>query len=105
MCFCRHGVGPPEKVLIDGNVCPRLPYPAEAIVKGDAKVPVISAASILAKVSRDQLMDALDIEYPAYGFARHRGYPTPAHLRALQAHGASVVHRRTFRPVAAVLPK
>ncbi|MSR13506.1 MAG: ribonuclease HII [Gammaproteobacteria bacterium] len=90
----------PDKVLIDGNVCPSLPYLAEAIVKGDAKVAVISAASILAKVARDRMMDALDLEYPDYGFSRHRGYPTAVHLRALQTHGLCPEHRRSFRPVA-----
>lgn len=93
----------PDRALIDGNVCPVLPCTAEAIVKGDAKVPVISAASILAKVTRDRIMDALHVEFPRYGFAQHRGYPTKAHVAALARHGPCVVHRRSFRPVAALL--
>jgi ribonuclease HII len=90
----------PTHALIDGNVCPSLPCVATAIVQGDVTVPAISAASILAKVTRDRLMDQLAVTYPAYGFERHRGYPTVAHLRALQAYGVSAVHRRSFRPVA-----
>ncbi len=93
----------PDRALIDGNVCPVLPCATEAIVKGDAKVPVISAASILAKVTRDRMMDALHAEFPRYGFAQHRGYPTKAHLATLRQHGPCVVHRRSFRPVAALL--
>lgn len=92
---------PPARVLVDGNVCPVLPYPATAIVQGDVTEPAISAASILAKVTRDRLMDELAATYPQYGFERHRGYGTVAHLRALQCHGATPVHRRSFRPVAA----
>lgn len=91
----------PVHVLVDGNVCPPLACPVTAVVRGDATVPAISAASILAKVTRDRLMDVLASRYPAYGFERHRGYPTPEHLAALQTHGASDVHRRSFRPVAA----
>lgn len=94
----------PARALIDGNVCPALPCPATAIVRGDAIIPAISAASILAKVSRDRMMDALAIAYPVYGFERHRGYGTVAHLGALRMHGASAVHRRSFRPVAACPP-
>jgi len=90
----------PTHALIDGNVCPDLPCPATAIVRGDATVPAISAASIIAKVSRDRMMDVLAQVYPDYGFERHRGYGTPAHLAALQRFGASVIHRRSFRPVA-----
>ncbi|MBI1421959.1 MAG: ribonuclease HII [Gammaproteobacteria bacterium] len=89
----------PEYALIDGNRCPRLPCPAEAIIKGDATVAAISAASILAKVSRDQEMVALDLEYPGYGFASHKGYPTSAHLTALARHGVTPIHRRSFGPV------
>ena len=90
---------PPAKVLVDGNRLPVLKVPAEAIVKGDAKVPAISAASILAKVHRDRLCQGLHDEYPEYGFAMHKGYPTPEHLAALRAHGATSVHRKSFGPV------
>ena len=94
---------PPRKVLVDGNRLPRLTMPAEAIVKGDATVLAISAASILAKVHRDRLCLALHDAHPAYGFATHKGYPTSAHLAALQAHGACEAHRRSYAPVRAVL--
>jgi ribonuclease HII len=93
----------PTKVLVDGNRLPMLRMPAEAIVKGDAKVPAISAASILAKVHRDRLCLALHEAHPQYGFATHKGYPTPEHLAALRAHGACEEHRRSFAPVCAVL--
>lgn len=93
----------PNMVLVDGNRCPDLPCPVQAVVGGDASVPAISAASILAKVARDAEMQALDALYPQYGFARHKGYGTAAHLAALQQHGVSPVHRRSFAPVAAVL--
>jgi ribonuclease HII len=90
----------PGRVLIDGNRVPRqLTLPAEAIVKGDAKVAEISAASILAKTARDAELIALDALWPAYGFARHKGYPTAEHLAALEAHGVLPVHRKTFGPV------
>jgi ribonuclease HII len=89
----------PGKVLVDGNRLPVLRVPAEAIVKGDAKIKSISAASILAKVHRDRLCSALDEAHPQYGFATHKGYPTPEHLAALRTHGACVVHRRSFAPV------
>ena len=94
---------PPRLVLVDGNRLPVLGMPAEAIVKGDARVPAISAASILAKVYRDRLCEALHEVHPAYGFARHKGYPTADHLAALRAHGACVAHRRSYAPVRAVL--
>ena len=94
---------PPRLVLVDGNRLPVLTMPAEAIVKGDATVPAISAASILAKVHRDRLCLALHEVHPAYGFARHKGYPTADHLAALRAHGACVAHRRSYAPVRAVL--
>ncbi len=94
----------PDKVLIDGNKIPKtLRLPAEAIVKGDAKVAEISAASILAKTARDAEMIALDRQYPQYGFARHKGYPTPEHLAAIVAHGVLPQHRRSFAPVRAQL--
>ena len=93
----------PQKVLVDGNRLPVLSIFAEAIVKGDAKIPVISAASILAKVTRDRWCAEYDLAFPQYGFARHKGYGTAAHLLALRAHGACPQHRKTFAPVAAVL--
>lgn len=94
----------PAHALIDGNRVPvGLPCSAEAIVKGDAKEPAISAASILAKTFRDAQLLELDQIYPQYGFARHMGYPTAAHLEALRVHGPSPVHRRSFGPVAQTL--
>lgn len=95
----------PGLALVDGKTCPVLPCAARAIIKGDATEPAISAASILAKVTRDRLMDALALEWPMYGFVQHKGYPTPVHLAALAQHGVSPVHRRSFAPVAAVLAK
>jgi len=89
----------PTLVLVDGNQLPDLPCEGRAIVGGDATVAEISAASILAKVARDQEMRELDVRYPGYGFATHKGYPTRQHLRALQELGVSVVHRRSFDPV------
>ena len=93
----------PHKVLVDGNRLPTLVILAEAIVKGDALVPAISAASILAKVYRDRWCADYDLEYPQYGFAGHKGYGTAAHLAALREHGACPQHRRSFAPVAEVL--
>ena len=93
----------PNKVLVDGNRLPTLVILAEAIVGGDALVPAISAASILAKVYRDQWCAEYHLLYPQYGFANHKGYGTAEHLAALQAHGACPQHRRSFAPVAAVL--
>ena len=89
----------PEQVLIDGNRCPKINYSMEAIVGGDALVPAISAASILAKVSRDAELVRLDQLYPAYGFAQHKGYPTPSHLNAIRQHGVLPIHRRSFQPI------
>jgi len=93
----------PVKVLVDGNQLPVLRVRAEAVVKGDATVKAISAASILAKVHRDRLCHELDAEHPQYGFAGHKGYSTPEHLEALRLHGACVHHRRSFAPVREVL--
>ena len=92
----------PHKVLVDGNRLPVLKVASEAIVKGDAKVKAISAASILAKVHRDRLCMQLHQEHPAYGFNVHKGYPTSAHLAALHRHGACDAHRRSFAPVRSV---
>ena len=93
----------PVKVLVDGNRLPVLSMLAEAIVKGDALVPSISAASILAKVHRDRWCEQFHLEYPQYGFAGHKGYGTAQHLAALREHGACSQHRRSFSPVAKVL--
>jgi len=90
----------PGLVLVDGNRLPLLEMRAEAIVKGDAKVAAISAASILAKVTRDRGLEQLDRLHPQYGFARHKGYGTPEHLQALRVHGPCPEHRRSFAPVA-----
>jgi ribonuclease HII len=92
----------PHKVLVDGNRIPTLPVLAQGIVRGDALVPAISAASILAKVARDRWCRDIDAIYPQYGFALHKGYGTTRHLLALQLHGACAEHRMTFAPVAAV---
>jgi ribonuclease HII len=89
----------PDKALIDGNRCPALACEAEAIVGGDARVAVISAASIIAKVARDREMCGLDAVYPGYGFARHKGYPSKLHIDALQTLGVTPVHRRSYAPV------
>ncbi|MCB1911549.1 MAG: ribonuclease HII [Rhodocyclaceae bacterium] len=89
----------PLEALVDGNRCPALSIPARAIVKGDALEPAISAASILAKTTRDEQMRSLDLHYPQYGFAAHKGYPTAAHLAALKRFGPLPVHRRSFAPV------
>ncbi|UCH49138.1 MAG: ribonuclease HII [Betaproteobacteria bacterium] len=93
----------PSEILVDGNRCPELPYPSRPVVSGDATVQQISAASIVAKVARDSYMLELHKQYPAYGFDRHKGYPTRDHLEALKKHGASPVHRRSFVPVRAVI--
>ena len=89
----------PEYVLIDGNRCPALPMPSLAVVKGDSRVAEISAASIIAKVTRDREMAELDLSFPQYGFAQHKGYPTAFHLEKLAQHGATEHHRRSFAPV------
>jgi len=93
----------PAQALVDGNRCPPLACPCRAIVKGDATVPAISAASILAKVARDAELCELHDRYPHYGFAQHKGYPTAAHLDALRRFGPCPEHRRSFAPVTAVL--
>jgi ribonuclease HII len=89
----------PQRALVDGNRCPELACPVEAVVGGDASIPAISAASILAKVARDREMLALDGRFPGYGFARHKGYPTREHLVALRLLGPCEQHRLTFGPV------
>lgn len=89
----------PEYVLVDGNRCPGWHWPSEPVVKGDLRVAAISAASILAKVTRDREMVELDRYWPGYGLARHKGYPTPDHLEALNRLGVTPQHRRSFRPV------
>ncbi len=93
----------PQQVLVDGLYCPDTGIPSQAIVKGDSKVAAISAASILAKTARDGLMHELHEQYPQYGFAIHKGYPTAAHLAALRTHGASPMHRTSFKPVRVLL--
>ena len=89
----------PAMVLVDGNRLPLLDVPAEAIIKGDALVPAISAAAILAKVHRDRWCAQVDAEFPQYGFAGHKGYGTAVHMEALREHGACIHHRRSFAPV------
>ena len=89
----------PHRVVVDGNRVPVLPMTVAAIVKGDALIAAISAASILAKVERDRQCLELDALHPHYGFAAHKGYPTAEHLAALELHGACAVHRRSFAPV------
>ncbi len=93
----------PTHALIDGNRCPQLLCSAEAIVGGDSSEPAISAASIIAKVARDREMVEMDLQYPGYGLAKHKGYPTKAHLQALQEHGVTPIHRRSFGPVRRLL--
>jgi len=96
----------PQLVRVDGNqLPPGLPCAGEAWVRGDARDPAIGAASILAKVSRDRALVALDRDYPGYGFARHKGYPVPAHFEALQRLGPCPAHRRSFAPVRAAEPR
>ena len=93
----------PDFVYVDGNQLPEWSYSSQAVVKGDARVNEISAASIVAKVTRDEEMVALEQDFPGYGFAKHKGYPTSAHLEALENLGPCVLHRRTFAPVANLL--
>ena len=93
----------PDLVQVDGNKCPKINLPCEAIVKGDSKVQAISAASILAKVARDAELNELDKQYPQYGFAKHKGYPTAAHLLALQTNGICPQHRLSYAPVKKLL--
>jgi ribonuclease HII len=93
----------PEYVAVDGNRLPRWHYASEAVVGGDDRVPSIAAASILAKVYRDSALIAFDAEYPGYGFAAHKGYPTAVHLQALQTLGVTPIHRRSFAPVKKIL--
>jgi ribonuclease HII len=92
----------PDLVQVDGNKCPKISFPCEAIVKGDSKVQAISAASILAKVARDAELYELDKIYPQYGFAQHKGYPTTFHLEMLSLHGVTPVHRLSYAPVRAL---
>jgi ribonuclease HII len=94
----------PQEVLVDGNRCPDFGFPARAIVRGDALVPAISAASILAKEARDRELVRLDGLYPGYGLAGHKGYPTAAHVASLRRLGPSPIHRRSFGPVRALCP-
>ena len=93
----------PDLVLVDGNHLPRWSYEAQAVIGGDALEPAIAAASILAKVQRDSEMAAYDSQYPGYGFARHKGYPTREHMAALAALGATPLHRKSFAPVRRLL--
>lgn len=90
-------------VQVDGNKCPKISLPCEAIVQGDSKVQAISAASILAKVARDAELYELDRQYPQYSFAKHKGYPTSEHLKALTLHGVSPIHRLSYAPVRKLL--
>ncbi len=93
----------PSVVLVDGKQCPTIAYPVEAIVRGDSKIPAISAASILAKTARDAEMLRLHRLYPVYGLDRHKGYPTAAHLAALERHGVCEIHRRSYAPIRKLL--
>jgi ribonuclease HII len=93
----------PSEVLVDGNRCPAIEYPVKAIIRGDSTIAAISAASILAKTARDAEMLRLHLLYPNYGLDQHKGYPTSAHLAALQRHGVSVIHRRSYAPIRKLL--
>jgi ribonuclease HII len=94
-----------DYVLVDGNQCPRLNCPVQAIVRGDSRIAAISAASIIAKVTRDREMLEMDRLYPGYGLARHKGYASEQHLQALQRLGVTPLHRRSYAPVRKLLPK
>lgn len=94
-----------QHALIDGNRCPVLACPAQAIVKGDSRVAAISAASIMAKVTRDREMLSLDLQYPGYGLARHKGYPSKAHIEALENLGVTPIHRLSYAPVRRVMER
>jgi ribonuclease HII len=96
---------PLDQVLVDGAHCPQVAFPVRAVVDGDARIKAISAASILAKVTRDAEMVTLHRAHPQYGFDRHKGYPTVEHLSALRLHGVSIVHRRSFEPVRVLLER
>lgn len=96
---------PAQRALVDGNRAPALTCPVETVVQGDRLVPAISAASILAKVTRDRLMDRMHVCWPVYGFDRHKGYPTPEHLARLERHGPCPIHRRSFEPVRRLLQR
>lgn len=93
----------PDQVLVDGKFCPEILFPCEAVIKGDSKVAAISAASILAKVTRDTEMIRMEERWPGYGFAKHKGYPTKMHIEALQKLGVTPIHRRSFKPVKKIL--
>jgi len=93
----------PNKIIVDGNQTPKWDYPTEAIIGGDLSERAISAASVLAKVERDRIMCQLELDYPGYGFAKHKGYGTEEHLKALRSLGPSLIHRRSFSPVTALL--
>lgn len=93
----------PQLALVDGHICPSFACPAQAVINGDALEPAISAASIVAKVLRDRIMRLMHKKYPAYGFDQHKGYGTPQHCKALQQHGPSRIHRRSFAPVAELI--
>ncbi len=94
-----------DHALIDGNRCPDLSCTSQAIIKGDSKVPAISAASIMAKVTRDREMLDLDMRYPGYGLAQHKGYPSKAHIEALESLGVTPVHRRSYAPVRRIIER
>lgn len=95
----------PQQILVDGPHCPAMPCPAKGVVRGDATVAAISAASIIAKVTRDEEMVLLDAKYPGYGLAQHKGYPSKAHIQALERLGVSPIHRKTYAPVRRLLGK
>ena len=101
----QHLVPAPEHVLVDGNRCPVFACPAQAIVKGDSRVAAISAASIMAKVTRDREMIEMDRQFPGYGLAQHKGYPSKTHLEALQTLGVTPIHRRSYAPVRRIIER